>query len=186
MLNRDTTLSWTRDLVAFINRDVTGMALAQQPAHFPRLPFQRRRAAHYEGLRARAEETVRWIISLPEVTTAHRRGIEEWLADRDVVTTPDYSLVAMDAGISFDDEGRLVLTTPWLRSLDARVALTIANLATPDCAAEIRTCALDTCSRLFVRERRTPGRPQLCCCDAHANTLRTHRKRQKDRKRSRR
>jgi hypothetical protein len=185
MLNRETMINWAGGLIGFINGDLNGSDLAGGNTDFPPLPFQRRSAEHYESLRARAAKDVRWLIT-QEIDDAIRRGVgEKWLADDDVVTDTNFAFLPLDAALGFSFSAgknsgasrRLELWGPRVRSADAYVAITIAELMTTDCPVQVRACALDTCERLFVRELGKKGRPKECCSAAHENTRRTRRAR---------
>jgi len=134
-----------------------------------KLPFQHRSAKHLEGLRSRAEETVRWLITREEIDDSIRRGIAaDWLANSDVITSSDYNHVPLDATLDFDSNGRVVMRSPQVRSPEAFVGITLAELISPDCPIQVRACALESCNRLFIRVLKRRGQPRLCCSDAHA------------------
>jgi hypothetical protein len=133
-----------------------------------KLPFQPRTAKELEALRSRAEGDVRWLIT-QKIDDPIRRGVAaDWLGDSDVITLSDYNHIPLDASIDFDSNGRVVLGHPQVRSPDAFVALTIAELISPDCPIQVRECALASCNRLFIRVLKRRGQPRLCCSGAHA------------------
>lgn len=184
MLDRKARISWTQQLVMFINGDIEGRDLFKEGLGLPPLPFQRRSGEHNERLRVRAEKVIREALSSGITAALRRNFADEWLTHDDVATSAaEYDLIPLDTSVDFDDFGYLVATTPRVRSVDAFVALTIAEYLAPDRPVKILECALDGCERLFVRKlkiigvRGHPGRKSECCCRAHSATRRTRRKR---------
>jgi hypothetical protein len=171
MLDSDTTAAWARRLVAFINRRNTAEEFVASVNPLG-LPFQRRSAKKLEALRARAESSVRWLLT-QEIDDAIRGGeLGEWLTDRDAVTDPEWNHVPIDGSLDFDARGRVVVNYPHVRSPEAFVGITIAEVFSSDSPVRIEECALEGCHRLFARVLDKVGRPQQFCVAKHAATSR--------------
>ena len=160
MLMPEITINWAEWLVGFINRDPPDSALADE-----------RNAIRYgrrtEALRAEADRDLRWIARNGITATVRERMERVWLERNAPAFWP------MVAGMSFDEGGRLVVNAARMKSMEAMVALTLAELVSSDAPVSVGECALGSCERLFVRVKGRAGRPRLCCSDAHQDTYQT-------------
>ena len=106
-----------------------------------------------------------------------RRWVMDWLEDPLVGSThPAYGFTPIDAIISLDKNGRLQIV-PLFRSIDAKYAVTFAELIDRDARVQVRRCRLNSCRKFFTRVRGQRGRPPESCCAAHASTARVHKHR---------
>jgi hypothetical protein len=154
MLMREITVNWAEWLVSFINKD----AAEENPITYGK---------RNEALRARAAETVLRIVR-NEINPALRESIESsWLERSGWEPWP------MNASLTFDEDGRLVVTGAQPKTMVAMAAITIAELVSADSPVEIHECGLSTCPRLFVNVKNRAGRPRKCCSDTHQNTFQT-------------
>lgn len=182
MIETETLIRWTYELVAFANGEAGASPLftaedfdaVDFEAH--RLPDRPRTPEQMESLRKlarRALATLKdWQPSKTEVPPRAVRVAAAWLDHPLVQDMHDaYSYTPMDGRLSLDENGRLQ-AEPRFRSPDAQYAVTFAELVRADAPAFIKQC---WCGKFSIRLARARGRPRkfLLCREHHAQSLRT-------------
>lgn len=188
MIERETLIRWTEELVAFANGDddtnplftEADIDLEDTAAHA--LPEEARTPEQTAALRKKARARLA-MLARPkwdrEVRSKLIHAAERWLEDPLVRSTHDaYSLTPMDGVLSLSESGQLEVA-PRFRSPDARFAVTFAELIAPGAPARVKQCCLATCQRFFVYLVGSRGQPRKACCTAHATTARVHKHRRK-------
>jgi hypothetical protein len=174
MIETNTLIRWTRDMVDFANGEVPtdgntiGDAFLRTygpPEKLSRLRNVVRRhcAMLTRPLKSRKDPDRKLILAARRLLhDANAPGIHD-----DPTTVQ----------LSISDSGELQ-TKPMFAFADAQFAAVFAELIGPKAPALIKQCRLDTCQKFFVFVLGGRGRPrESFCCDAHANTHRTHKHR---------
>ncbi len=196
MIETNTLIQWAEDLVAFAN-DAPSNPLFNSDDADPdwaeyALPEEARTtdqvASLRKAIRRRLAELAKWQPSknrAPKVPSKLRGMAEGWLEDPLVQSTHrHHALTPMDGVLSLTDDGRLQVE-PMFRSVDAKYAVTFAELIGPQPVALIRRCAV--CNKFFVCVLGRKGAPRKNCNEHRSDassgrTYRTRKRRAKLRK----
>ena len=114
-----------------------------------------------------AQHGPRWHWSQELLAGERDRFAFRWLAGRG-----DFGSMTLGASIEFDGTGRLVVTRTQASSVDAFVALALAELIAQDSRVQVVPCIWKECARLFVRDLHYRSRPQQGCCPEHRRKVR--------------
>lgn len=204
MLDRKTTVAWAEGLLAFVDadpkiatgflvrsavdggrrkvaRDVSRLYDKLPAGETSPLPFARMSKKNVIALQERAKS---YLIRIADPSVSRRTlrdELNDWLASDVVVTNTHMNVIPMDAVIGFDREGILRLKDVHLRSADAIVAVTLAEMVNEKPEVTVRPCKRQGCPNLTLRIQKQ--RPRLYCmrpeCDAKRSTERNPDRRKK-------
>jgi hypothetical protein len=205
MLKPETTVQWARLLVGWVNLDINTNRVGAEftgslhPQVRVPLPFKKTPSlAKDEELRALTEDKLRWLIKQQQPTGRDPNGgprwvvpadqvarirckAAEWLWNAGIVTSGHLGMLNLRARTWQDESGRIGIENLAPESLGDFVAITLAEIASPDTLTQVLQCAQDGCERLFVRDLKLRSRPQLYCSKKHAAAARMKKHRDKKR-----
>jgi hypothetical protein len=205
MLNRSTSVAWAEGLLAFMDADpkialgfLVRSAMDTKPPKVSKdvsrlydevavlghgvknpLPFARLSRKKVVTLQDRAKRFVNRIADQSVSRRTLRDELNEWLASDAVVTSTNMNVVPMDAVVEFDGDGILGLQDVHLRSPDAIVAITLAEMVNSDGPeVTVAPCHRMECPNFALQIRKQ--RPRLHCmrpeCNAKRSTERNPKK----------
>jgi len=138
------------------------------------LPFAQMSRKKVIALQDRAKRYLKRIADHSVSRRTLRDEFNDWLASDAVITNTHMNVIPMDAVIEFDGEGKLTLHDVHLRSPDAIVAITLAEMVSTNPEVTALPCKREGCPNFALRIRKQ--RPRVYCmrpeCDSKRSTER--------------